>query len=248
MKKAESKVIKYSILSKERNKYESFKYLNTEPTSDSNSNYDEISKFSNLFIQNIIKSSNNAIKLNKSIHGSSKLTNKYKYLMNSNKQNKYLNDNILDNIFSKNNIEIDDKTNHTVIPQNLKQNLNNNKNENNLFPQKKKNISNNYNKTKLFIKPMNSTSERLNVSYQKKGLMTPKNTQKISHYSDIPNEYINKNIENTNDKFARLKLLLDKKRFENKNMVDSIIKNNLKTEKIPKIFIYKLHKKYFGNE
>ena len=138
MEKAESKVIKYSILSKERNKYESFKYLNTEPTSDSNSNYDEINKFSNLFIKTIIKSSNNAIKLNKSIHGSSKLTNKYKYLMNSNKQNKYLNDNILDNIFSKNNIEIDDKTNHTVIPQNIKQNLNNNKNEINLFPQKKK--------------------------------------------------------------------------------------------------------------
>ena len=39
--------------------------------------------------------------------------------MNSNKQNKYLNDNILDNIFSKNNTEIDDKTNHTVIPHYL---------------------------------------------------------------------------------------------------------------------------------
>ena len=76
--------------------------------------------------------------------------------------------------------------------------------------------------------------------------MTPKNTLKISHYIDIPNEYINKNINNENDKFARLKILLDKKKMENKNMVDSIIKNNLKTEKIPKIFIYKLHKKYFG--
>ena len=62
---------------------------------------------------------------------------------------------------------------------------------------------------------MNSTSDRLNVSYHKKGLMTPKNTQKIAYYSDIPNEYINKNIENTHYKLERLKIILDKKRFEN---------------------------------
>jgi hypothetical protein len=247
MKKIESKVIKYNILSNERNKLESFNHLNTEPTNDTNTNYNEINKFTNFFIKNIIKSSNNAIKLNKSIHGSSKLTNKYKYLMKLNKQNKYLNDNILDNIFSRNNNEIDDKINHTVIPQNLKQNLNNNKNESNFsLHHKKKAISCNFNKKKLFIKPLISNSDRLNISYYKTGLMTPKNTLKISHYIDIPNEYINKNINNENDKFARLKILLDKKKMENKNMVDSIIKNNLKTEKIPKIFIYKLHKKYFG--
>jgi hypothetical protein len=245
MKKVESKEIKYNILNNENNKFESFNHLNTETTSHSNSNYDEINKFSNLFIKNTIKSSNNAIKLNKSIHGSSKLTNKYKYLMNSNKQNKYLNDNILDNIFSKNNTEIDDKTNHTVIPQNLKQKLNNNKNEINSFHQNKSFI---FNKKKIFIKPLNSNYDKLNISYHNKGLMTPKNSKKISHYFNIPNEYINKDTEYTNDKFARLKLLLDKKRFENKNMIDSIIKNDLKTEKIPKIFIYKLHKKYFGNK
>ena len=44
MKKIESKVIKYNILSNERNKLESFNHLNTEPTNDTNTNYNEINQ------------------------------------------------------------------------------------------------------------------------------------------------------------------------------------------------------------
>ena len=110
MEKDASQLLKYNILYKEKDS----NFSNNLPSCDENSN-----KFSNTFIQRTIKTLNKKNKLNKTIKDSSLLTNKYINLMNLNKQNKYLNDNILDNLFSENHNEFIDKTNHTVIPHEI---------------------------------------------------------------------------------------------------------------------------------
>ena len=246
MEKDASQLLKYNILCKEKDS----NFSKNLPSYDENSN-----KFSNTFIQRTIKTLNKKNKLNKTIKDSSLLTNKYINLMNLNKQNKYLNDNILDNLFSENHNEFIDKTNHTVIPHEIIKksvlNNSNNKKKKNLFikisdnPTINANINKN-NRYNLFVKSLKiNNTERIRRPSLKKSSMTAKLAFQLSDNLDVLDEHLNTTIKDY-DKFAKFKLLLNKKQNENKRLINSIQENIMKNENMIKVFKSRIVSKHLG--
>ena len=298
MKTSSSKNVKVNVLSKKINTTEpipiktmndfsstlkniSMNYKNNVPnkkmnttateTNDTYTMTEDTNKLSNYFIQRIIKNRSNKNKLNRTIENSSILSNKYKYLMENNKKNKYLNDNILDNIFSTNNKGIDDNIEHTVIPHQItnnrifkvkedkkKQKKNKSKEkeekekENGKEQEKGKRFSvldANINKNNAYFKFINglkSSTKSKQVSLNKFSI-TAKLALHISENYDVLDEHIDTRKQ-VFDKFTKFKLLLKKKQYENIVLINSIRENSINHDNMLKVFISKIINQHLRNK
>ena len=252
-------------------------------TNDTYTNTDDNYKLSNYFIQRVIKNRSNKSKLNRTIENSSILSDKYKYLMETNKKNKYLNDNILDNIFSANNKGIDDNVEHTVIPhqiiknrinkikenkkkqkknksktkeekENDKEKENEKEKENDKEKEKEKGrkfsvLDANINKNNAyfkFIQGIKSSTQSKRVSLNKFSI-TAKLALHVAKDFDVLDEHIDTRKQ-VFDKFAKFKLLLKKKQYENVVLINSIRENSIHHENMLKVFISKIINQHLRNK
>ena len=303
MKTSNSKNIKFTILCKKNNteinpiksmnelsspqKNISMNYKNNilnkkmnttvTETNDTYSMTDDINKLSNYFIKKEIKNRSNKNKLNRTIENSFILSEKYKYLMENNKKNKYLNDNVLDNIFSTNNKGIDDNVEHTIIPhqitkrginkkkkdkkklmknksQSKEKKIKENDNENEKEKEKEKNktislLDANINKNNAYFKFI----EGVNSSIHSKRVslnrfsITAKLALHVSEQLDVLDEHIDTR-KRVFDKFSKFKLLLKKKHYENIDLINSIRENSIVHDNMLKVFISKIINQHLRNK
>ena len=197
--------------------------------------------------------------------------------MENNKKNKYLNDNVLDNIFSTNNKGIDDNVEHTIIPhqitkrginkkkkdkkklmknksQSKEKKIKENDNENEKEKEKEKNktislLDANINKNNAYFKFI----EGVNSSIHSKRVslnrfsITAKLALHVSEQLDVLDEHIDTR-KRVFDKFSKFKLLLKKKHYENIDLINSIRENSIVHDNMLKVFISKIINQHLRNK